>query len=323
MKLIRQVLVTFPKLPENRQGWEFSLGPVSVFSRGARTDADGVSILVAASLQLDRLPSTGKSGLVRIPLGPLRVCERALETVANLMAAAESVRRTISSTTPCLSLESSNERDTVWLADKTTFQMPSVPQQAWWTQRLDLVEILPHLTDRLDGVALLAESLCHEHLSGRFHEVVRLFELAFRRGGKTLVDPLTDFLATGPFGYTRDEVVGWIQELRHGLTHADQKDFFLLEGDVRPVIRRVEQGARDVLLNKKTWRSPSSERRIVWKPTAGLTAQGMYIVEHSGGEMLAQLLDDLGHYPRNMNAFLAAQPDTWWPPLHAARETAV
>jgi hypothetical protein len=322
MNLIRQVLVTFPKLADDRRGWEFTLGPVSISSRGSRTDDDGVSVLVAASVQLSRFPSAARTGTVRIPQGPLRVCERALETVANLVSTAESVRRTISSPTPCLALEPASERDTAWLANKSRFQLPPVPQQAWWTQRLDLIEILPHVAERLDGVALLAESLGHEHLSGRFHELVRLFELGFRLSGKRLVDPLAAFLVAGPFEYTRNEVVRWIQEVRHGLTHADEKNFFLLEADVRPVIRRVEQAARDVLLNKTTWRSPSSDRRTVWRPTASLTAKGLYVVQHTGAEMVGQLLDDLGRYPRNMNGFLTAQPESWWPALSVSSATA-
>ena len=78
--------------------------------------------------------------------------------------------------------------------------------------------MLPYLSVRLDGVALLAEARAHEHASGRFHELVRLFEATFRRAGKGRVNPLTEFLASTDLDYTRQEIVVWIQQLRHGLT---------------------------------------------------------------------------------------------------------
>ncbi len=50
------------------------------------------------------------------------------------------------------------------------------------------------LQDRLDGVALLADSLSEDSAIARARELFRLFERAFRAGPSGCVDPLTSFL---------------------------------------------------------------------------------------------------------------------------------
>jgi hypothetical protein len=53
---------------------------------------------------------------------------------------------------------------------------------------------------------------------------------------------MAEFLAGTPFGFCEDEVRDWVVSKRHPATHADRGDF-LLEADIQPFIRRVEDAA--------------------------------------------------------------------------------
>src|SRR5438552_6728266 len=115
MKLGRFAMLTFERLSEDRRGWHFAIGPVSIETRGARVDTRGVHVLALASMTLSRLPSTTKTRLIKIPEGPRRRCNFALESAANLVSVSESVRRGISSPTPCLCLYAESPFETTWL----------------------------------------------------------------------------------------------------------------------------------------------------------------------------------------------------------------
>ncbi len=62
------------------------------------------------------------------------------------------------------------------------------------------------LFDRLDGVALLAEALNSPAPLGRYLQLMRLFERAFRRGPGRLTDPLVELLQPSLFNIEDAEV---------------------------------------------------------------------------------------------------------------------
>jgi hypothetical protein len=173
-------------------------------------------------------------------------------------------------------------------------------------------------SDRQDGVALLAEALAHDHPTGMFHELLRVFERAFLRSSSQLIAPLAKFLAAADMGYSVDEVKRWVTELRHPATHADEKvqTTFVLESDIRPVIPRMLQAAYDVLCNKARWRSPSTERREIWYPPGGIGGEPftLFKVPESVVEMELQWFDEVGSYPRNLNVDIGQvlPPEMWW-----------
>ena len=176
-------------------------------------------------------------------------------------------------------------------------------------------DVLDSLVDRLDGVALLAEATAHGHLVGQFHEYVRLFERAFALGSSKLCNPLARFLKDANQGYTHAEVRKWLIDLRHPATHADQRESFVLEGDIRPVIHRIEQAAYEVLFNKKAWRNSSFARRTVWCPTAKLVSADPLqheVVAQNACTLTAQLLDHYGSYPLDLTAGIDTLPQGWW-----------
>ena len=289
------------------------MGSVSVETHGASQADNAIRLIVAATGDLTYKPNVTSQGYVVVPHKERRMCEAAIENAANLLAISEGVRRSIASPTPCVALIPTSDNDQKWLEDKRGFHFPKCDRQTvWFDQGLNALEHIEVLADRMDGVTLLAEAVGHNHLSGKFHEYMRLFELAFRRSSKLLIDPLAAFLSLPIQGYTRDEISSWIVDVRHPLTHADTKNYFLTEGDIQPIIHRVEQAAYDVLLNKTYWRDPRPDRRSQWSPDAVIGSDGPIINQHSAPTLHSQILDDLYCYGRDMGAFINQLPAGWW-----------
>ena len=125
------------------------------------------------------------------------------------------------------------------------------------------------LADRLEGAALVGEALANAHLTGRFHELIRLFEFAFAENGNRLVLHVAEFLSAWPlFAYSKTEVKRWLIRLRNPATHVDRagRSGIVVEVDLRSVIGRMTMAAYDVLLNKRSWGDRSVDRRDVWRP---------------------------------------------------------
>ncbi len=171
---------------------------------------------------------------------------------------------------------------------------------------------------RFDGVALLAEALSDAHPTGRFRELLRVFERAFTLGPHASIDPLAQFLTYfSRLEYSSDEVAYWMDDLRHKATHADRREDFVLARDIGPALARVEFAAYDVLLNKRYWRTKDSERRHEWQPRAGVLRDGKSVVIRQHAADFSQyttLLDGFGSYPKNlMTAFDPPErADIWW-----------
>jgi hypothetical protein len=171
------------------------------------------------------------------------------------------------------------------------------------------------VNDRLDGLSLLAEALSHSHHTGRMHDLMRVFERAFCQTSTPLIVPLSLFLTGTPANFTKDEVQTWLLRIRHPATHADRRNDFLLQSDVRKVTGRMQEAAYDVLLNKTVWRSVSCDRRNVWSPSAGSSSPdgGMFLTQGLDAKLEFQLLDDFGSFDRDMNGFFDKPlPEPWW-----------
>jgi hypothetical protein len=89
----------------------------------------------------------------------------------------------------------------------------------------------------------------------------------------------------------------------------------VFEADIRPVVDRMEQAAYDALLNKRTWRDASIDRRDVWAPNSGTTnaARDAFIVQHTTPITQAAILDEYGVFPMDMAAVVNPCPAQWWP----------
>lgn len=314
MKLVRLATLYFEPAPKQRRSWSLCMGEVKVQTMGSWDPEGKLRLLVAAEIPLAEPPLLTADGLVVVPEEQRRQTEAAIETAANIIAVTERCKRSISSPMPFMALVPEDLESRSWLDGANGFisNLRTVPGVRL---RIEVDEaILDSLKDRLDGVALLAEALSHGHAMGKFHEFLRLFERAFKLSSSKLVEPLAQFLTGASQGYTLKEVTRWVVELRHPATHADWRLNFFTESDVRPVIRRMEQAAYDVLFNKAKWRSLSVKRRNIWSPPAGTVADSadLFVVQGSEPSLEFQLLDDFGSYPLDLSAGIDVLPEGWW-----------
>lgn len=123
------------------------------------------------------------------------------------------------------------------------------------------------------------------------------------------------FLSQSELGYERQEVENWLIKIRHPATHADEKEFFVTEPDVLPVIGRVEQAAYDVLMNKNDWRSVSHSRRDIWRAPCGSKnpmGDHLYLTRSCGLNVGFQMLDEFGTYPSSLDGIINFLPENWF-----------
>jgi hypothetical protein len=322
MKLVRLALLTFDPAPENWREWVLHTDGASIQTEWSRErESGGLQIFVVASTDLSERPEVNEDGLVIVPEEPLKLTEALIETSANLVAISERCKRSISSPMPSVAFLPEDQETWEWL-DSTNGVLRNRSGGVVSTggPSIDLDTTIKLASDRSDGVALLAEALAHEHPTGMFHELMRLFERAFRLGPYKLVQPLAEFLAGADnMNCTSSEVERWIITLRHPATHADRRPSFVLESDVRPVIPRMIQAAYDVLFNKEVWRTPSTQRRDLWRPTSGTTGESfdLYLVQGNPMRVQLQHFDEVGSYPLNLEEGLRMPlpPELWakWP----------
>jgi hypothetical protein len=177
--------------------------------------------------------------------------------------------------------------------------------------------MLSHFDDRRDGVTLLAEALACTDETGRFRELARFFEKAFRATRWHRALSLSDFLGYyDKLQYTLQEVEEW-HRLRNLASHADRPGRpYALSRDVRPILKRVELAAHDVLFKKLNWNAPDSRRSDIWYPSAGILPDGQHAVAwvHSSSiKFHAKLLfDGFGAYPYDRSCEVHSHPPDWW-----------
>jgi hypothetical protein len=320
LKLIRLAVVEFrPKL-SNWLSWSVDQDDIEITPLRVWTDeGDRTRMLVGASQVLDYRPKVTAENEVVVPDRQRAAAEGAIEVAVELIAVSQGSRRGISSPWPPAVFQATDDDGRSWLDERVGVKHDRLKQRLLISQSLDLDEsALNELLDRLDGVKLLNEVLAHDHATGRYHDLVRLFERAFKLSPPKLSEPVAAFLDTR-FGYTLDEVREWFETHRDPATHADQRNDFSVEADLRPVVDRMEQAALDVLFNKENWRDDTTDRRSLWTPRAGTDGpEGMVFVTQgdSPPPQTAQLMDEFGVFPMNLEAAIKDKPEEWWPRKH-------
>lgn len=283
--------------------------------RLSETGAAPGALLICAGVELDSLPNVDKSNLVIVPEEPRRAAEASIEEFADLAGVALQSSRILRSPYPDVALVPSGATESKWLESRGGISVAR-PARLMTKYRLDLssAAILAALDDRRDGLALLAEALSNPQDTGRFRELLRLFERAFRLGPYDLIDPLATYLSHyARLNYTHEEIHHWLADLRSTSTHADRRDRIALAADVQPVIMRVEQAAYDVLLNKEKWRSPNPSRRDVWQLPAGVLLDGsMAVRADKTVPVMLELLDSFGAYGLDLAYRIHPLPAGWW-----------
>ena len=317
MKFVRIVQIEFSEPTLEPQSRSFEIDGVAITVRPRDPDeAEILRLLVAAEVPLDTRPDVDGDGKIVITENVARQAEKAIELIADLLAVTTFSARKISSAVPTAGFSSLTMEDRQWLARSSGLrQMPS---------RLGLspapVEIthdmLSDLEDRRDGVSLLAEALANSHETGRFRELARFFERAFRAPPAGIVSPLSNFLSYyDMLQYSYGEIEEW-RDLRHQATHADRPgQRYVLCRDVRPILGRVRFAAYDVLFNKLNWNAPDSGRRDTWHPSGGILPDGHRAVMrvHSSVNLHANsLFDGFGAYPYDRGCRVRSHPADWW-----------
>jgi hypothetical protein len=316
MKLVRLVIVSFEPYPEDREGWRFEAGSVTVEAFVAWKNGRKTTVAVSATIALQTAPEITEDGLIIVPEEPRRETEEAIESVVALIAISAGSRRRIASLSPHVAFVPSDgdSASALSAASGITVDPISIP-----SMEADIsITTLNQLQDRIDGVLLLAEALASTHASGRYHELIRFFERAFRSNYKQLPQHLTHFLSRSDLGYTAAEVRKWIDELRDPLAHGG-RDTLVLESDVSLLINRIEQAAYDVLFNKVDWRTPSAKRRDLWTPASGTASEDpseIFVTKGRAAVLTGTLYDPFGAYPIDLHHSLpeAAIPAEWWMP---------
>ena len=113
----------------------------------------------------------------------------------------------------------------------------------------------------MQGAELFCEAMGNMSALGRYRELIRVFELAFRRDSYGMGRKLVQFLDPD-LGFTRVEVDGWLA-WRDAANHTDlaKSPKLAFERDVQPFVERMQQAGLDVLLNKAIWADASRIRR--------------------------------------------------------------
>lgn len=316
LRLWRLALVSLTPPPTHANRWRLDWEKAHLRTLSSREEDGTLTALIATGMALQRPAKRTGRGLVVVPAKERRTLERLVENFADLLAITEQSRRAIASPFPWIAFEPLSETARAWLDARIGIhELDHIVAHQTVTSVFPLDEqLLASLRDRADGVTLLAEVFAHSHPVGQLHEVFRLFERAFRLPARWLTEQLVEFLHPR-FGYGSDEIDAWVA-LRDQATHADVRESFVLEADVRPFLGRMEQAATDVLLNKATWRRDDTIRRETWSPSAWTKSRDGHGVArlHARARTGAQLLDQFGAYPTDLAGALSHLPDGWWAP---------
>lgn len=314
MKLLRIVTAIFSPDPNLGKSWSIQLGDVEVSTMKLIKENNlAWTTLLIAEMEIE-FPAISSDGHVCIPEKERRELEFSLETISNLVSVFGKCKKTLSSAMPSVALVPENNNELGILnATKGMFYKRKTTINPITSNQLD-TDLLNHLQDRLRAVALLSEAHSHSLEAGKFHEYIRLFEYAFALQFSQIQRKLLQFLDP-VYGYTAEEIKAWIS-IRDPLTHADGKKTqeILLDSDVRPYTKRMEQAAYDVLFNKNNWHNRSRERRNVWKPKAITSSPTGDMIIERGSELklVGQLFDEFDVYPVNLGAVIKDLPHGWW-----------
>ncbi|SFS17119.1 hypothetical protein SAMN04487846_3455 [Microbacterium sp. cf046] len=259
-------------------------------------------LIVLASMESERNALVDVNGDGLVPLRQIRALEAVIAEVVDLLTIASGQAPAVSSFEPEFGFFDLTGDDRAFINGLGELRLDSNwqvvrPRDGGESPNLrDLVSI--DLSDRSDGVRLLAEALSSDHPTGKFRELCRLFERAFGLGPHALVGPLSEFLSEYEvLAVSVDEVSAWLDNLRHLATHADRREQFAVASDVIPVLPRILFAARDVLFNKAVWRDASTTRRQGWRPAIAPLANGMAVVQGAVLSLQWQVLDRFGVYP--------------------------
>jgi hypothetical protein len=275
---------------------------------------DSLRLVVSATAE-GGAPSALAGRLV-VPATERQMAESAIQELADFLAVAHQCKRTLRSPQPAIALLPSDEAERRVFAASAGLAQPAGAGgaearvfSAFDPGRLAL------FTDRMDGLAMLADSLSEDTALGRVRELLRLFERAFRRGPSDCIDPLTALLSQAPrhdaTQYSNEEVKAWLLVLRPRVVHGDRPANTARSADVAQHLARIEYAAYDVLLNKASWAHPSSTRRNAITLTSAPTRTGVTVLK-PGADIAINWLDPYGVFPTDWLCRVCPPAEAVW-----------
>jgi len=272
------------------------------------------AFLAIAKMSLPEFPTKDDENKLNIDIDIRQRCELGIEILANLLSVFNACSRSLYSPYPCVALECENDVEMQYLQSSAGISVKERRDNGALQPIEFKPELISQLMDRLDGVALLSEHYCSSE-AGRYKELVRYFELAFKLPFVQIEKKLYQFLKLTPFGYTRKEIKEWIS-LRHSSLHADQKKSLTisLTSDVQSYLMRMEQAAIDVLFNKSHWRSSSSLRRDNWRQKVWRISKEGERTGLKGAKisLLVRVYDEFGVYPKKLGLENTEKKENWY-----------
>jgi hypothetical protein len=256
-------------------------------------------------------------GQLEVPEEPRAKAEAAIGEFADVLAIVHQCKRVLRSPQPCVALRAQTPEEEAAVAAVRILR----PRWNKLAQARVMPPVVPeHLasvfSDRLDGLALLADSLAEDNAVGRSRELFRLFERAFRRGPGECVQPLTAFLRSHPnastLGYEKSEVSHWLEKLRAEAVHADRRPSYARSPDLEPFLPRMEFAGYDVLFNKSRWRDPSSRRTDRQQFISGVSSdRESAVLFHPGATLMVDWIDHWGVHPIDFDARMDGLDEAW------------
>ncbi len=301
MKLLRFIVIEMTGSPGEWMKCSFSVADVHLSIQHSWEKQGKHFLLACADIVIDPKIEVNADGYVVIPDKQRKQAEEALENLANLIAVSTRSARRITSPIPYFAML---PEDSELLSQLQSTKGLFLPNGGICTASYEVSvdDCINHLSDRLDGVALLAEVLAQEHLVGRVRELFRFFERAFKTDGERLGTLLKQFLQNTPNKFSAQELNEWVR-FRGQTIHADRSNEFLLERDLRMTAFRMEEAGYDVLFNKDQWRDASTARRSNLRLPGGSrenTGHLLFKTPSSTIRAQFQFLDASGAYPINL-----------------------
>jgi hypothetical protein len=259
-----------------------------------------------------------RNGRLDVPEEPRQRAEAAIGEFADLLAVIHQCRRSIRSPQPSVGLAPSSDEDSSKIGEVRGLNQRSTGRGA--------ARVMPPttptegslaLSDRFDGLALLADALSEDTAVARAREFFRFFELAFRQAASQCAPPLAAFLKSNPrhadLVFTTKEVSHWFDPLRAEATHADRRPSFLRSPDLEPYLGRLEIAAYDVLFNKTIWHHPSVARRTRQDFMSGISPdRNSVVVFQPNATLIANWIDPYNVYPVDHETTVTLQPPWIW-----------
>ncbi len=293
-----------PPVDETRVMWSFA----------------GEAAVVGVSVTVGTGPPEIIEGRLRVPVEPRRRAEEAIDEYADLLAVTYQCRRMVRSPMAgCVAMAPATDQERATLEGVIEVHVDH-------HEKYPLPRLLPTmapgelqelLADRPDGVALLADALSEPNPAARVREYFRLFERAFGKASKELINPLSEFLMGHPrhdaLGYTREEVKHWLQTLRPETVHGDERPQVARAADVQPYLGRLEVAMYDVVLNKTYWHRGDTQRRPGPPLLSAITPDrtGAVLLDPRASNRITWT-DHFGRYPTDWNARLSVGREWIW-----------